>query len=390
MAVEVASLLHDLVSLPSINPMGSPVTGPPYGESQVTDYLASYFSRLDLPHVRIDVEPSRENILARLDGDPNRLLVFEVHQDTVPVEGMTIDPFGGETRDGKLYGRGACDVKGSMAAMLSALARLRREPAGDRPTLVLACTVNEEYGFSGAEGLASLWTGERHEFFHRTPDAVVVAEPTELDVVVAHKGIVRWRCGTHGVAAHTSRPELGDNAIYKMARAVTAIERYTGEVLPELGEHRLCGRPTLVVSTISGGVSINMVPARATIEIDRRLIPGEEPETAREHVIDYLAEQVGEIEHEVPYRAIVGLSDENNGPLAEGFLASAQEVAPRSKIAGVPYGTDAAVLATTGVPCIVFGPGSIDQAHTADEWISLEQLGQAAEIYYRFASRPLN
>jgi len=193
------------------------------------------------------------------------MLLFEVHQDTVPVDGMTIEPWAPVVRDGRLYGRGSCDVKGGMAAMFAAMARLADERPPNRPTVVLACTVNEEHGFSGASGLCRLWMGEPTPLFPRPPEAAVVAEPTRLDVVVAHKGVVRWRCHAHGRAAHSSQPEAGDNAIYRIAAVVTALERYHRQVLADFGSHPLCGQPTLSVGTIAGGISVNTVPDRATI-----------------------------------------------------------------------------------------------------------------------------
>ena len=218
MQFDLARTLADLVAIPSVNPMGRQVAGPEYFEYKLTDYLERAFGELGLKTHRQPVAPLRDNLLARLDGRPSperggRLILFEVHQDTVPVEGMTIEPWTPVVRDGRLYGRGACDVKGGMAAMLGAVARLASEPPDDRPTIVMACTVNEEYGFSGATELCRAWVDSQSPLLARRPDAGIVAEPTNLDIVVAHKGVARWRCHTHGRAAHSSRPEAGDNAI---------------------------------------------------------------------------------------------------------------------------------------------------------------------------------
>jgi acetylornithine deacetylase len=315
-------------------------------------------------------------------------VLLGVHQDTVPVEGMTIAPFEPVIRDGRLYGRGACDVKGGMAAMIAALARLAELPAAERPTVVLACTVNEEYGFTGAMALVRAWTSPAR-LIPRKPDLAVIAEPTNLDVVVAHKGVVRWRCHASGRAAHSSRPELGDNAIYKMARTLTAIERYQNQVVGMLAAHPLCGLSTISVGTIRGGASVNIVPDRCTIEIDRRLPPGETPDAARQHLVEYLAgQQLGFTpEHDSPYMQGPPLSDEHNQTLADDLTRLATEVAGPSRKIGVAYATDAAFLSAAGVPSVVFGPGSIEQAHTDHEWIDLDQLAHAAEIYYRFLRR---
>jgi acetylornithine deacetylase len=315
--------------------------------------------------------------------------MFEAHQDTVPVDGMTIEPFKPAVRDGKLFGRGACDIKGGMTAMLGAFVRLAAEHPTDMPTLLMACTVNEEFGYSGACALTEHWTIPG-SIFPRRPDVAVVAEPTELQVVVAHKGVARWRCRAHGRAAHSSQPHLGTNAIFKMARVLAALERYQLEVAPQLKSHPLCGAPTLSVGMISGGLSVNTVPDWCTIDIDRRVLPGEVPAEARAHIIDFVTAQTGgdpAIEHEVPYLIGGGLSDANNGPLAERMVAAAREAGIDSRAIGVPYGTNASTISGAGVPSIVFGPGSIDQAHTADEWLALDQLERASEALYRFAAR---
>jgi acetylornithine deacetylase len=254
------------------------------------------------------------------------------------------------------------------------------------PNIVIACTVNEEYGFSGVRALSRLWN-QPGGFLPRRPDAAIVAEPTDLDVVVAHKGVLRWRCHTHGLACHSSRPEAGENAIYKMARVLIPLERYQKEVLPILAPHALCGSATMSVGTIHGGVSANIVPDRCTIEIDRRLSPGEDAQSARQGLIEYLAGAAPEVTTEHDPSSMFGpaLSDAANGPLAERLAASVRTVVGRCKVMGVPYATNAAFLAAEGIPTVVFGPGSIAQAHTADEWIPLDQLHAAVEILDRFA-----
>lgn len=204
MGIDLVATLSDLVRLPSVNPMGRPVSGDIYFEHRMTEYLQELFQQLGVPWTRQAVAPQRENIVARLDGDtsPERggpLLMLEAHQDTVPVDGMTIPPFTPTITEGKLYGRGSCDIKGGMASMLWAFAKLAEERPANRPTVLMACSVNEEHGFYGARELAQLWQHpELGAVIPRRPDAVIVAEPTLLNVVVAHKGTVRWRCRTSG------------------------------------------------------------------------------------------------------------------------------------------------------------------------------------------------
>ena len=300
---------------------------------------------------------------------------------------MTIPPWTPTIEGRRLYGRGSCDIKGGLAVMLHALSRLIDERPRGRPTIVVAATVNEEYGFSGAKALVLRWQGESR-LLARAPDAVIVAEPTELNVVVAHKGAVRWRLHARGRAAHSSRPGQGDNAIYRMARVLAALERFQKEVAPRLGEHPRCGRPTLSVGTIQGGISVNTVPDECVIEVDRRLIPGEDPVVAYQAICDYVADATANdplVVHDPPFLSGPGLSDRHNLPFAERLLAAARVSYAKAGAIGVPYGTDAAVISAAGPPTVVFGPGSIDQAHTADEWIDLDQLSAASETLFRFA-----
>ena len=393
MSLDVVETLCELVRLPSVNPMGRDASGGEFLEYRVTEYLERVFDRLGLASQRQTVAPNRDNILARLDGDvlPEEggpILMLEVHQDTVPVDGMTIPPWTPEVRNGRVYGRGACDVKGGMAAILAAVSRLVEQRPSRLATIVIACSVNEEYGFTGASAMPQLWNGGDRAIVPRAPDAVIVAEPTELDVVVTHKGVVRWRCHARGRAAHASQPDRGVNAIYRMARVLAAMEQYARDVVPRLGQHPLLGTPTLNVGVISGGVSVNTVPDHCTIEIDRRLLPHEDPREAFEHAKSYLANAGGAEaagEHDEPHQQICGLQDDRNGALAASLTAAVERHGRTSRCIGVPYGTDAPVFSSLGIPTVVFGPGSIQQAHTADEWIAVDQLLAAVDVFYELA-----
>lgn len=394
MPLDLVQTLSDLIAIPSVNPMGRPLDGPEYYEERVTDYLQGLFERLGLPWQRQQVLPRRENIIARLDGTVSpeaggEIIMLEAHQDTVPVDGMTIDPWKPQVRDGRIYGRGACDIKGGMTAMLGAFARLAEERPAPRPTVIMACTVNEEYGYSGASELPKLWGGGAGGIVPRQPDAAIVAEPTGLNVVVAHKGAVRWKCRTHGVAAHSSQPERGENAIYRMAAVIAALERYAGELPRFVAAHPLCGSATLSVGLIQGGLSVNTVPDVCTIEIDRRALPGEDAEAAYQHVLTWLGDQPGAAgaEHERPYLLGMSLSDRDNGAVADRLVAVTQRLFGRGEKIGVPFGTNASRISAAGVPTVVFGPGSIDQAHTVDEWLSLAELEKASAVLYEFLAR---
>ncbi|MEX2142769.1 MAG: M20 family metallopeptidase [Pirellulales bacterium] len=413
MTLNLPHLLADLIAIPSVNPMGrGEVAGAEVFERHLTDYLEQWFSRIGLETQRQTIEPGRDNLIARLEGSAGApVVLLDAHQDTVPVEGMTIDPFRPTTREGRLYGRGACDIKGGMTAMLGAVARVAAERPKPCPTVLMACTINEEHGFTGAQGLCDLWShvdaphvdaslrdaqsslGETRprgrSIVPRKPDFAIVAEPTELGIVVAHKGMVRWQCRTLGRAAHSSLPQLGENAIFRMAEVLAALERYHRDDLSRSTAHPLCGRATLSVGTIQGGISVNTVPASCTIEIDRRLLPDDDPASVYREVIDYLARHVGRpetIEHLPPMMQSRGLSDTANGALADRLAVAVRELRGAAQKIGVPFGTNATAYGAH-FPTVVFGPGSITQAHTADEWLALDQLELASEILYRFLKR---
>ena len=379
MALDLEQTLKDLVALPSVNPMhGEP--GPECLESRVTDYLQATFEGLGLPWARQEVAPGRDNFFARLDGDPGRVLLLEAHQDTVPVDGMTIPPFEPTVRDGRLYGRGACDVKGGMASMIGAMAQLKEERPDGMPTIVFAGSVNEEHGFDGAAAFDAYW--KHTDLVPRKPDLAIVAEPTALNVVVAHKGQVRWRAHTSGVAVHSAQPERGVNAIYRMSLVVRSIERWANEVAPTLGEDPMCGRTTLSVGTIAGGIGVNVVPAHCVIEIDVRVLPGDDPEAVRRHVIEHVADDPDvpfDVDHDDPFLIGLPLAARGNEVLARRLVEAIREETGSGEAIAVPFGTDAAQFAADGIPSVVFGPGSIEQAHTKDEWIEVRQLAIARD-----------
>ncbi len=387
-SLDLVATLSDLIRLPSVNPMGRAIDPQIHFEHRVTDYLQQRFQDLGLQFERQTIAPQRDNIIARVDGiiPPERggkLVLLEAHQDTVPVDGMTIPPFEPQIESGRIYGRGSCDIKGGMASMLWAFFRLASERPTGMPTVIMACTVNEEHSVDGATKLAELWS-QPHPIFSRRPDTAIVAEPTQLNIVVAHKGVLRWRLRTQGRAVHSSRPEDGQNAIFRMGHVLAALESYADDVVPSLGTDRWVGRPTLSVGLISGGISVNTVPDDCVIEVDRRLLPSEAPFDAYHHALRYCEQQVDTtITHERPFVEAHGLSDELNGPLADR-LSSLAEKYGGGKLIGVPFGTNAPPYARSGVPTVVFGPGSIAQAHTCDEWVAIEQLESAGQILYDF------
>jgi acetylornithine deacetylase len=378
---ETTRLLRDLVSLPSVNPMGRPLQGPELFEHRVTDYLEKFFRGLGVPYERQSVAPLRDNIIARCEvPGARRIIVLEAHQDTVPTDNMTIEPFAAQIEDGRLYGRGACDIKGGMAAMLAAFARIVREKPKGAASVIMACSVDEEHTALGVQRMARTLKA----------DMAVVAEPTQLNIVHAHKGICRWRLTTLGRSCHSSAPEQGQNAIYRMGRVLVAIEKFAQRLRASKSDP-LLGPPTISVGRIEGGTSVNTVPDRCAIEIDRRLIPGEDLLAAPKQLSAFLDGEGGidfPYECSDPWAPIDALSPVGAEELIARLGAAIDGVVGAHKVMPVPYGTDAASLSAAGIPSVVFGPGDIAKAHTCDEWVSLAQVEQASEILYRFVGEP--
>jgi acetylornithine deacetylase len=373
---ETTRLLRDLVTRPSVNPMGRGLQGPEIFEHRVTAYLEEFFRDLGVPYERQTVAPQRDNIVARCNvPGARRTLTFEAHQDTVPTDHMTIDPFGGAIENGKLYGRGACDIKGGMAAMLAAFARVVREKPRGAANVIMACTVDEEHTFLGVQRLVK----DLHA------DMAVVAEPTQLQIVNAHKGVVRWHLHSTGRSCHSSSPEQGVNAIYRMAGLLVVIEQYA-ERLRTSRSDPLLGPATLSVGRIEGGTSVNTVPDRCRIEIDRRLIPGEDADVALDQFRAHLEKDIDfPFECSAPWLRMPALSPVGSEELAARLGSAIDAVAGSHRMMPVPYGTDASTIAQAGVPAVVFGPGDIAKAHTCDEWVPLAEVEQASEILYRLA-----
>lgn len=372
---DVVELLSELVAAPSVNPMGRPASGSPYFESRMTAVLEKWLSGRGLALSRQSIAPERENLLAVFRNPASRVhLLLEAHQDTAPVEGMTIPPFEPRVEDGRLYGRGSCDTKGPMTSMLLALARLAKEKPASAANVTLALTVDEEHTFLGAAELVR--RGIKAE-------GAIVAEPTKLDVIVSHKGALRWETVTRGRACHSSAPTEGINAIYRMGPVVEAFASLARE-LNEAPKDPLVGGPTLSVGRIRGGSAVNVVPDHCVIEIDRRLVPGEDPAAVYEMAKRYLAERVDEDSFSFmpPWLSLEPLSAEANQAIAASLSRSINRFHQGHRTRGVPFGADSAVFARAGIPSVVFGPGDIAQAHTKDEWVELDQVARAVEILF--------
>lgn len=373
---EVIQVLSDMVSINSVNSALMPDAP---GEAKVAEYIAQFFTSLNIKHHYQEVYPGRSNIIGTIPGkDPKKHLVFESHMDVVSTKGMTIPPFQPKIDGNRMYGRGTCDTKSSMAGMLCAIKAILE--TGEQPscTVTIVGAVDEEHLYRGVVKLVDANMGFT---------AGVVGEPTELNIVRAHKGCVRWRIIVTGRAAHTSKPQLGVNAIVKMGNVIRAIEE---RLQPQYKAktHPLVGNPTLTISMIQGGTQVNFVPDECSITLDRRVIPGEDKDTVWKEfdsILDFVRKQDPDLKvhMEEPYAADWAMETEEHENIVQVGFKSAQDTLKSLRITGVPYGTDASKLVRSGVPCIVLGPGSIDQAHTADEWVDLDQVVLCTEIYAR-------
>jgi len=291
------------------------------------------------------------------------------HTDTVSVRGMTIAPFTPVVRGGRLYGRGASDTKGNLAAFLWAMKRVAESRTARRDNdIYFAGLMGEE---SGNDGVKLLMRRGKSKLLGRL-DFAIVGEPTELDVVNAHKGALWLRIATLGRSCHGATPELGENAIYKMGRIVDWLQR---DYAPRLKRrHPVLGRATLNVGTIRGGSKVNIVPARCEIEVDHRTLPGED----HLKLLLELRVQFGRIETET-LNDNAGLDTSASHPMVVQLAA-----ASGGRCVGAPWFSDGAIFARHGVPAVAFGAGSIAQAHTRDEFTSVPQVERCAAVMETF------
>ena len=368
------TLLRELIALPSINPAFLPPDNPYGGEQRVAEFLAAQARRAGLDVEFQPVAPGRANLLARMSprGPVRQRVLLAPHLDTVggnEVPGVLFSP---RVVRGRLYGRGACDTKGSVAAMFLAVAETARSgPRSTHTEIVFAGLVGEECGQDGSRALAA--SGFQ-------ADLAIVGEPTGLRVVTAHKGDLWLKLETRGRAAHGARPELGRNAVHEMARVVDALETEYATRLRRR-RHPLLGHATINVGTIQGGRQPNIVPDECVIAIDRRTLPGESDRQVKSAILSFLRSRGLRARITATETHPCAALDTDPGlPLVQRLLGTLQQPQP----AGVHYFSDAGVLAAAGIPSVLLGPGDIAQAHTADEWISLGQLERGREVLQTF------
>ena len=367
-----AKLLRELIALPSVNPAFAAGNLSIAGEKQVAEFTAVTAARAGLEVELQTVLPQRANIIARLlpQNKIRQTILLAPHLDTVNVADEK--QFVPRVKNGKIFGRGACDTKGSVAAMLMALCELAKSKARPLETeIVFVGLIDEENAQAGSRALA------RQRF---KADLAIVGEPTRLQVVTAHKGSLWLELTTHGRAAHGATPQFGHNAVHDMARIVDYLQTDYVALLKRR-RHPLLGHPTANVGLICGGTQPNIVPDECGITVDRRTLPGETEAGVRREIQQFLrSKKLSAYIADAKIAPCLPLETNHKLPLVRAFLRSMGQRKP----VGIHFFCDAAVLSAAGIPSVVFGPGDVAQAHTADEWIALTQLERAKDMLVRF------
>jgi acetylornithine deacetylase len=357
---EVADLAAALVRIDSVNPA---LIAGAAGESELAEFVAGWLARSGIEAEVVEPVPGRPSVIGISHGSGGgRSLLLNAHLDTVGTEAMT-SPFDARVEDGRLYGRGSYDMKGALAAAMLALRDAATERlAGD---VILTAVADEEVASLGTETVLG----------RVTADAAIVCEPTELQVAIAHRGFAGFEIETQGVAAHGSRPDLGVDAIAKMGSVLVALEALDRRL--QAGKrHPLVGAGSLHASLIEGGQEFSSYPARCLLTGERRTLPGE---------------TLAEIEADL--RAAAGDADVRLLVSREPFevdeghelVRAVRSAAGVSSVSGVPFWTDAALVAAAGIPTVLFGPAG-EGAHAAVEWVEVSSLERCREVYAAVAA----
>ena len=366
-------LLSDLVAINSINP--DLIPGSP-GEAEIAHFIANWSEQAGLEVHLYEPLPGRPNVVAIARGTgAGKSLMLNGHIDTVGVEGMTRahQPY---VKNGRLYGRGAYDMKAGLAACMLAVKNAKQKQM--RGDVILTAVMDEEYA-----GLGTMDIAKRYQ-----ADAAIVAEFTEMKLILAHKGFVWLDVETIGVAAHGSRPDLGVDAIARMGRVLVELDELD-QTLRSNQTHKWLGSGSLHAALINGGRELSSYPDSCVLSIERRTLPGENQETVETEV----QEIIQRLQRSDPtFKADVRIALERppmetteDSPIVNVVKGSANKVLKQAtEISGVPFWTDAATLWAAGIPSILFGPSG-GGAHAIEEWVDLQSVEDCAEIYLETA-----
>ena len=373
----IATTLTELVQTRSINPVF--VDGEPSDERAIAARLSAMMQALGMETADYEPEPGRVSVVGRLRGTGGgRSLLLYGHIDTVGIAGMP-EPFSAAVRDGKLYGRGAYDMKCGVTACLAAVKALRDAGTTLRGDVLIAGVADEE---AASIGMADVLR-------HVTADAAIVTEPTELRVCLAHRGFIWIEVETLGVAAHGSRFDLGIDANMRMGRFLARLDTLEQE-LRARPPHPLVGPPSLHAATLRGGTGISTYADRCRLEIERRTIPGE----TEEQVLAEIRTITDALAVEDPtFRATVkpmltrsSFEVDRNAPIVNAVLGAAETVlGAKPKVIGEPYWMDAALLSSAGIDTVVVGPSGAG-AHALEEWVDLDSIHKVADILAKAAT----
>jgi acetylornithine deacetylase/succinyl-diaminopimelate desuccinylase-like protein len=366
----VEELTQALVRIPSVNPDGDPGTDAT-GEAACADYVASFLKDCGADVVIEEVLPGRPNVIGGFVSGKNKpKIVFGPHLDTVGVGGMVIDPFSGDLRDGRIWGRGASDTKGPMAAMLWALKTMGTELSSLPVDVYFAGFMSEESSQHGSRHFA-----QHHADF----DFALVGEPTSMKVVHKHKGCLWADVKTSGIAVHGATPELGVNAIVKMADLIPALHTRFPEVLREKGGvDDLLGTSTINLGIIQGGTRSNIVADSCTLRVDIRVTPQLHEQGGALSLLEAFVKERDASATVSAFTEAMPLNTPAQNQYVQQLLHAGSE------LTGAPWFCDAAYLAAGGIPSIAIGPGSIAQAHTKDEWIKTDDLREGVAFFVKW------
>lgn len=374
------ALCQAMVATPSVNPE---LEDGGAGEEALARLCARWLESWGYQIELSEPSPGRWNVLAQLgQGQVGMRLILNGHLDTVGVEGMPSDPFEGEVREGMVWGRGACDMKGGLAIILSTAARAAKNGlvGPDSPgALIVALSADEEHASVGMQDLMESGLAG---------DAAVVCEPTSLGIMPAHKGFLWIEANFQGRAAHGSRPEEGVDAILHAGCYLAALKSLEGR-LDEGPEHPLLGNPSFHAGTIEGGSAPSVYPQDCKLVLERRTLPGEDLDTVFrdfEEVLNSLREDVPELSGSLkPDLFRPGTEVPVDSPLVRLLAASLEIEGVPLVVEGMTAWVESAFLNEAGIPAVCFGPGSIAQAHAAVEWVAVEELQVGARVLYRLA-----
>lgn len=366
-------LLSDLVAINSINPDLVPGAA---GEAQVGAYIAAWLESAGLEVQWDEAIAGRPNVIGIARGTGGgKTLLLNGHMDTVGVMGMT-EPHQPYVQNGKLYGRGAFDMKCGVAACMLAVAAAKKENL--RGDVIFTAVVDEEYAGRGTQSIAQRYQA----------DGAIIAEPTEMQLVVAHKGFVWLEIETHGVAAHGSRPDLGVDAIAKMGRVLVEVEKLA-QTLQARPAHPRLGHGSVHASLIQGGQELSSYPERCVLSVERRTLPAETEETVQAE-FEAMTESLSRADEKFKAEVRLGVARSPlETPEESEIVRAVQRVAALAlnkpcELTGVPYWTDAATLWAAGIPTVLFGPTGAG-AHAVEEWADLDSVEKCAEIYLAVA-----